>query len=173
MAKQLEKTLEIINKMEAEGRIGRYAIGGAMAAIFYVEPFTTYDLDIFFAAGSSGGVVTLTPVYEYLTAAGYEAEGEAVNIEGWPVQFPPTYNPLVAEAVEQAVEIKFKGTPTRVFSAEHLVAVMLQTGREKDYARAAKFLEEGVVDVERLTGILSRHGLTEKWRGFSGGVKNE
>jgi hypothetical protein len=165
----VEKTLEIINWLEAEGRIGRYAIGGAMAAIFYVEPFATYDLDIFFATSMSGGVFTLTPVYEYLSAAGYEAEGEAVNIEGWPVQFLPTYNPLVAEAVEQAVEIKFKGTPTRVLSAEHLVAVMLQTGREKDYARAAKFLEEGVVNVARLTGIASRHGLSDRWREFSAG----
>jgi hypothetical protein len=165
----VEKTLEIINRMEAEGRIGRYAIGGAMAAIFYVEPFTTYDLDIFFATSMSGGLVTLTPVYEYLSGAGYEAEGEAVNIEGWPVQFLPTYNPLVAEAVEQAVEIKFKSTPTRVLSAEHLVAIMLQTGREKDYARAAKFLEEGVVNAARLTDIVSRHGLTDRWREFSGG----
>ena len=163
----MEKTLKIINRMEADGVIGRYAIGGAMAAIFYVEPFTTFDLDIFFAASLEGGLVTLTPVYEYLTAAGYEAKGEAVNIEGWPVQFLPTYNPLVAEAVEQAVEIRFRSTPTRVLSAEHLVAVMLQTGREKDYARAAKFLEEGVVNVERLTDILSRHRLTDKWREFT------
>jgi hypothetical protein len=165
----VEKTLEIINRMEAEGRIGRYAIGGAMAAIFYVEPFTTYDLDIFFATSVPGGLVTLTPVYAYLAAAGYETEGEAVNIEGWPVQFLPTYNPLVAEAVEQAVDIKFKGTPTRVLSAEHLVAIMLQTGREKDYVRASKFLKEAVVKVERLTDIVSRHGLTDKWREFSSG----
>jgi hypothetical protein len=169
----VEKTLEIINRMEAEGVIGRYAIGGAMAAVFYVEPFTTFDLDIFFfAASAPGELITMTPVYEYLSRAGYETEGEAVNIEGWPVQFLPTYNPLVAEAVEQAVEIKFKSTPTRVLSAEHLVAVMLQTGREKDYARASKFLEEGVVNVERLTDILSRHRLTDKWREFAGGSGN-
>jgi hypothetical protein len=164
----VEKTLEIINRMEADGVIGRYAIGGAMAAVFYVEPFATFDLDIFFAASVSGGLITMTPVYEYLKTAGYEAEGEAVNIEGWPVQFLPTYNPLVAEAVEQAVEIEFKRTPTRVLSAEHLVAVMLQTGRAKDYARAAKFLEEGVVNVERLTEILTRHDLSDEWRELAG-----
>ncbi len=163
----MEKTLEIINRMEAEGRIGRYAIGGAIASIFYVEPFATFDLDIFFAVDLSGGLVMMTPVYDYLAAAGYEAKGEAINIEGWPVQFIPTYNPLAAEAVEQAVGIKFKGTPTRVLSAEHLVAIMVQTGREKDYARAARFLEEGVINVERLTDILSRHGLADKWHEFS------
>lgn len=165
----MEKTLEIINRMEADGVIGRYAIGGAVAAIFYVEPFTTFDLDIFFfTANASGELMTMTAVYEYLSRAGYETEGEAVDIEGWPVQFLPTYNPLVAEAVEQAVEIKFKNTPTRVLSAEHLVAIMLQTGREKD-ARASKFIEEGVVNVGRLTDILPRHRLTDKWRDFAGG----
>ena len=162
----MEKTLKAINRMEADGVIRRYAIGGAMAAIFYVEPFTTYDLDIFFAADVSGGLITLTPIYEYLSREGYEAEGEAINVEGWPVQFLPTYNPLVAEAVEQAAEIKFKRTRTRVMSAEHLVAIMLQTGRSKDYDRASKFLEEGVVDVARLTDLLSRHGLTGKWQEF-------
>jgi len=139
-----------------------------MAAVFYVEPFATFDLDIFFTADVSGGLAMMAPVYEYPAAAGYEAQGEAVNIEGWPVLFIPTYNRLVAEAVGQAVEIEFIATPTRVLSAKHLVAIMLQTGREKDYARAAKFLEEGVVNVERLTDILSRHGLIDKWREFSG-----
>jgi hypothetical protein len=163
----MEKTLKVINRMETDGVIQRYAIGGAVAAIFYVEPFTTYDLDIFFAADISGGLISLTSVYEHLAREGYKAEGEAVNIEGWPVQFLPTYNPLVAEAVEQAVEIKFKRTPTRVMSAEHLIAIMLQTGRVKDYARAVEFMERGVVDAERLKGILSRHKLTAKWREFS------
>ena len=163
----MEKTLRVINRMEADGVIGRYAIGGAVAAIFYVEPFTTYDLDIFFAAEVAGGLITLTPIYEYLVCEGYESEGEAINVEGWPVQFLPTYNPLVLEAVEQAVEIKFKRTPTRVLSAEHLVAIMLQTGRPQDYSRAAKFLEEGVVDVARLTDILSRHGLMTRWQEFA------
>ena len=163
----MEKTLKVINRMEADGVIGRYAIGGAVAAIFYVEPFTTYDLAIFFAVEETGGLISLTPIYEYLARKGYESEDEAINVEGWPVKFLPTYNPLVAEAVEQAAEIKFKRTRTRVMSAEHLVAIMLQTGRSKDYSRAAKFLDEGVVDVARLNDILSRHGLTEKWREFA------
>lgn len=164
----MEKTLDIINRMEAEGIIRRYAIGGAVAAIFYVEPFTTYDLDIFFAADVSGGLISLTPIYGHLARAGYTAEGENVNIEGWPVQFLPAYNPLVAEAVEHAVEVTFERTPTRVVSAEHLAAIMLQTGRPKDYARLVGFLEAGVIDRGRLEGILARHDLTERWHEFLG-----
>jgi hypothetical protein len=36
-----------INQMVADGVIEDYAIGGATAAFFYIEPDTTYDVDIF------------------------------------------------------------------------------------------------------------------------------
>ena len=39
----------------------------------------------------------------------------------------------------------------------------MQTGRPKDYARIAGFLEADAVDVNKLMDILSRHGLADKW----------
>jgi len=36
----MEKTLAVINQLEKEGIIGRYAIGGAVAATRYVEPIS-------------------------------------------------------------------------------------------------------------------------------------
>ena len=145
--------------------IDNYAIGGAMAAMFYIAPFATEDLDIFFGVkGDGGGLDLLSPIYEYLTHRGYKAEGVMINIEGWPVQFLPSYNPLVEEAVEQANETEYGQTRIRVARAEHLVAIMLDTGRPKDYARIAGFLEVGVLDMESLKDILSRHDLEAKWR---------
>ena len=47
--------------------------------------------------------------------------------------------------------------------AEHLVAIMLQTGRLKDHARIAQFMEHEVVDQKRLARIVERHGLIKKW----------
>jgi translation initiation factor 1 (eIF-1/SUI1) len=47
--------------------------------------------------------------------------------------------------------------------AEHLVAVMLQTGRAKDYARIIQFLEEEAVELASLAKVLAQHGLTERW----------
>ncbi len=43
----LDNTLRVINSLETNGIIRRYAIGGAIALVFYTEPETTYDLDIF------------------------------------------------------------------------------------------------------------------------------
>jgi len=151
--------------MVKDGVIEQYAIGGAVAAIFYIEPINTNDLDIFFhVKDPSAGLDILAPLYEYLSGLGYEGQREAIDIEGWPVQFLPVFNPLLEEAVERAKEVRFKRTKTRVMQAEHLVAIMLQTGRLKDQARIAQFMEHEVVDQERLADILTRHGLIEKWK---------
>lgn len=42
----MERTLQILNELEGNGVLNRYAIGGAMGATFYVEPLLTFDLDI-------------------------------------------------------------------------------------------------------------------------------
>jgi len=150
--------------MVKDGVIEQYAIGGAVAAIFYIEPINTNDLDIFFhGKDPSVGFDILAPLYGYLSNLGYKGQGEAIDIEGWPVQFLPIFNPLLEEAVEQAKEVRFQRTKTRVMQAEHLVAIMLQTGRLKDHARIAQFMEFEVVDQKRLAGILERHGLIKKW----------
>lgn len=60
----MEKTLAVINQLEQEGLVGRYAIGGAIAATRYIEPIQTYDLDIFV---SPSGLISISPIYTYLT----------------------------------------------------------------------------------------------------------
>lgn len=82
------------------------------------------------------------------------------------MRFLPVFNPLIEEALDQAIETRFEQTMTRVMSAEHLVAIMLQTGRLKDYARIQQFLAQGVVDLEKLGEVVSRHNLDEKWNTF-------
>jgi hypothetical protein len=63
----IKETLEIINAMEADGVIGRYAIAGAVAAYNYIEPAVTDDLDILIAFDevphqAKTGLVTLAPI---------------------------------------------------------------------------------------------------------------
>ena len=92
--------------------------------------------------------------------------GKFVKIEGWPVQFLPVYNRLTEEATEEAAEVKFGETSTRVFSAEYLAAIMIETGRPKDHARLLLFFESESVDRSVLEDIAARHGLKEKWEKF-------
>ena len=82
------------------------------------------------------------------------------------MQFLPVYDPLTEEALAKAVEVKFGATPARVLSAEHLAAIMLQTGRPKDHARLLQFLEFDALDQQVLMDIVARHGLTDRWESF-------
>lgn len=170
----MEKTLAVINQLEQTGLIGRYAIGGAVAATRYVEPVQTYDLDIFVILPvAASGLISLTPVYTYLSERGYAPQGEAVVIEDWPVQFLPVYDALTEEALTQAVEVNFGATPTRVLSAEHLAAIMLKTGRPKDHARLTQFFELNALNRAALEDLIARHGLTLKWADFRKRFLNE
>jgi hypothetical protein len=162
----MRKTLEVLNRLERDGIIGRYAIGGAMAATFYVEPFTTFDLDVFVILSQQDGLplASLSPVYEALHGMGYPDDKECIIIEGVPVQFLPVYNALLEEALEQAIEVPYEDLTTRVFSAEHLVAVAVQTRRGKDRARVQMFLDADAIDRSRLLDILTRFGLEDRWK---------
>lgn len=143
----------------------RYAIGGAMGATFHVEPILTFDLDIFVALQPGpGGLIKLTSIYEALRARGYTEEGECVLIEGVPVQFLPAYNALLEEALREAQATMYQDTPTRVLRSEHLVAICLQTGRDKDRERVRLLRQQGNLDLNYLAGVLARHDLEQKWK---------
>lgn len=72
-------TLEMINRMQADGVIGKYAIGGAVGATFYLEPVATADVDVFVVLPTAPGSPLLS-LYEYLTVRGCHLEGERVVI---------------------------------------------------------------------------------------------
>ncbi len=160
----MKRTIEVLNELEKEGVFLRYAIGGGIGAIFYTEPFLTFDLDVFIVLpATDGGLVTLTPVYDALRVRGYGEENECVVIEGISVQFLPAYNPLTEEALAQARETDYEGVPTRVLKAEYLIAICLQTGRSKDRARVAMLREQAELDRDLLADLLKRRHLEEKW----------
>ncbi len=161
----MKRTLEVLNELEAEGIFSRYAIGGAMAATFYVEPLLTFDLDVFVRLQpTAGGLLSLTPIYDALRGLGYPEDGECVLIEGVPVQFLPAYNALLEEALAEAKEILYEDVRARVLRSEHLVAICLQTGRDKDRERVRIFRQQGKFDATYLAEVLARHHLEKKWQ---------
>ncbi len=50
----MEKALIVVEEMTRLGIIKSYAIGGGIAATYYMEPILTYDLDIFFIPAKKG-----------------------------------------------------------------------------------------------------------------------
>jgi hypothetical protein len=163
----MKETLAVMLQLRDEGRMSRFAVGGAVAASFYMEAVATEDLDIFaFLLPEPSGLLTLTPLYARLRELGGEVRGEHVVLHGWPVQILPAYTPLVEEAVMQAQDQVFEGLKIPVVSADHLCAIALQTGRGKDYQRVFSLLETGAVDSERLRELIERFGLRERWETY-------
>jgi hypothetical protein len=166
---ELTRTLQVINEMMSQGVIGRYAIGGAIGATFYLEPIMTMDVDVFVAIHPESGrqIITSAPIYEYLSALGYEPVGDAIKIKDWLVQFLPPSGPLGEEAIAQAREVDVADdVKTFVMTAEHLIAIALETGRPKDMARLLQFIEAKKFDSDGLHQILKRHGLVKRWTDF-------
>ena len=164
----IKEVIEMINRMEATGVIERYAIGGAVGATFYLEPVATLDVDIFVEFHTEPGsqMISPEPIFRYLRDRGCAMEGEHVLIAGWPIQFLPAGSALVHEALARAVEKDVEETPACVFTAEHLAAIALETGRAKDKARVLQFIEADAIDLQRLQEILTRHGLAGAWEQF-------
>lgn len=84
----------------------------------------------------------------------------------WPVQFLGPPGALGEEALDEATTIDVEGIPARVFAAEYIAALCLQTGRAKDKARLLQFVEEGAFEPEKFEGIITRHDLSSAWARF-------
>lgn len=165
---RVKQTLQTLLRLRSEGALARFAVGGAIAASFYIEAVATEDLDIFvFLQPSPGGLVVLTPLYDRLKELGAMLQDEHVLIHGWPVQILPAYTPLVEEAVRDAREQAFEGLAVPVVTADHLCAIALQTGRPKDYLRVYSLIQAGCVSAAKLRQLIQTHGLQERWNDYA------
>jgi len=160
----MKQALSVLNSLEAAGTLKGYAIGGAIAALFYTEAIDTEDLDVFVLLSDvANSLSPLSEIYDVLREKGYVENREHMMIEGIPIQFLPAYNPLIEEAVRDARKVEFEGVITQVPTPEHLMAIMLQTGRAKDRLRFEMFQEQVEYDNERLAEIVSKHSLQDRY----------
>jgi hypothetical protein len=150
--------LRAANGLVAAKLIEDWALGGALAAIYYIEPFTTYDADIFFIPADKGWTAGIPAIYAHLQSQGWQVEREHLLLRGFPVQFLAASG-LTGEAVREAERIEFEGVPAKIFSAEHIVAIAASVGRQKDKARIEQLLQQADLDKTRLEKILQRHKL--------------
>lgn len=163
----IERVLAITVKLTDEGVIGRYALGGAVAAYTYIEPQNTKDID-FFISVSSPGIVDLSPIWSHLIE-NYNAhwDGQFLVVAGWKTEFLPVSGPLEEDALQAAIIRQLKGLPVRVLGPEHLGAIMLKTGRpSKDDGRLLQFLDAEVMNIDKFLQLVQRFDLTDQWQKF-------
>lgn len=154
----LADVLRAANELVAAGLIEDWALGGALAAIYYVEPFTTYDADIFFIPKDKSLTAGIPAIYAHLQAQGWQVESDHLLVRGFPVQFLAAHG-LTEEAVREAERIDYEGVPAKVFRAEHIVAIAASVGRHKDLARIEQLFQQADLDKSHLENILQRHNL--------------
>src|SRR2546430_17240013 len=83
----LADVLRAANELVSVGLIKDFALGGALAAIYYTEPFTTYDADIIFIASDKTLSAGIPAIYSHLQSKGWRIEREHLVVKGFPVQF--------------------------------------------------------------------------------------
>lgn len=158
----LKDVFRVLIDMRDSGIITDYAIGGATAFLFYVEPTRTYDVDVFVRLPSgmrTTGLASLSALYEWAANRGIAVQGEHLMIETVPVQPLVAYNSLVEEAIDNARLHDYDGVPVRVVGPEHLIALALQAGGARRRERAWQLLQSHEVDRPRLRALLARHGV--------------
>jgi len=161
----MKNTIKVLEEMKATNLIKDYAIGGGIAALYYVEPILTYDLDIFVIISGKKkekSLIELTPIYDYLKSKGYAWKGEHIMIEGVPVQFIPA-DKLEEEAIKAAKETIYQEVRTKVLTPEYLITILLRAGRRKDFDKILKLMEQTKVDKQKLKIILKKYHLFEKF----------
>lgn len=167
----MKRAIEVIVSLAQRGVIKDYAITGAVAALAYVEPVSTQDLDILVSVGdfdTQSGLLLLTPIESALAKIGYTQRSDVgIVVEGWPVQFIPVASMLDEESLREAVDKKFgAAVNARVLKPEHIVAKAVAVGRLKDLARVEAFLNVAAVDLVALKAVIERHDLKDAWRTF-------
>jgi hypothetical protein len=161
------KAIAVVNQLKAEGFISDYAVGGAVGALFYIEPTQTQDIDIFVHLQPVPGslLISLSPILARLKELGYTLwEEDKVVVEGWPIQFLPATKKIETEAIEHAIEQPLAdGVQAFVPPPEYLMLIAIELGRPKDVIRLQQFFEERVYEMEKLDALLKKHDLARKW----------
>lgn len=162
----MREVADLLNRMRAAGVIRDYALFGAVAQMRYTEAVATLDADVLVAVAETDRADVLRPLYRFCEEQGYRAEGEAIRVGAWPVQFIPAFNALTRAAMGQAETADFEGVALRVVRADYLAVIALSVGRAKDFTRILALLESKSVSTDQISSLAAQHGLADAWRLF-------
>ena len=149
--------LRAANELVSAG-VKDYALSGALAAIYYTEPFTTYHADIIFVASDKTLSAGIPAIYSHLQSKGWRVERGHLLIGNFPVQFLAASG-LTEEAVREAKPMQYERVPAKVFRPEYIIAIGASVGRHKDFARIEQMLDQVKIDKALLDDILRRYNL--------------
>jgi hypothetical protein len=150
----IKQTLDVINEMERNGVIERYAMAGAVAAYNYAEPALVEHLDILVSL-ERRSVTNLRRKAHHLGG-------------DWHVCFRRTTDNLDREALRSArpvdLHLRAGKTVARVLRPEYIVAMAVRDKRLSDLDAITRLFERHAVSPRKLKAVLVRHKLEPAWR---------
>jgi hypothetical protein len=166
----MHKVFDVLDQMVNQGVLLDYAVGGGSAVLFYTEPFTTDDIDlfVFVPEARASSFLPLEDVYDFARNNNLPIEDIYVIVHGFKVQFLPAYNELIVETIEKAVDQKVGMRTVKVAAPEYLAAILTQTGRAKDKLKLNLLLDQAKLDRKRLSKILVKYKLKAKFDALQG-----
>src|SRR5438552_1462454 len=159
------KLLTLFNEAVSEGIFAKYAIADGFAVEFYGAPINTVDIGFLGVFPETrGGLMDPSVFFDFFKARGAEASGEYLVLNGLKFQMIPANSGLDAEALQAATMVSEAGIQFFIVTLEHLIAMKLKAWRYKDRLHINHLLESGLTpDEARLSSILERHGLRNRW----------
>jgi len=147
-----EKIIKELNRLKKTKIIKDYAIGGAHAVAYYLEPVKTLDLDIFVLIESEKDFNIFRT---YIKKAGLKIRGTHVIIDDIPIHFlPGSLHPFINEAIRKAKKIRVRNIPVKVLTVEYLIVSLLMAFRLKDRMVVPDLLE--LANMGMLNKIIER-----------------
>ena len=131
--------IKILNKLKQQHKLKDYAIFGAVASTYYMEPVYTDDIDILVLAELDS---EYSKIWNALKEHATKVKSFGFIISDTEVQILPTLiSPLYHDAVLKAKRIKVDGTIVKVVDKEHLILLAMMANRGKDRFRASVLLQ--------------------------------
>ena len=113
----------LLNDMVVHGVIDNYAIFGAVTQMRQTEAVAATDVDVLVAVPESEVRDVPEPIYSFCRTRGWHAEGEAIRVGNWPVQFIPAFDSVTKQAMSLADTGEIAGVRLRVVRADYLAAM--------------------------------------------------
>lgn len=154
------KVCKHLNQLKRERVINDWALIGSVAAMHYIGPMNTIDVDV---------VLVVDSDEEWITARNRTRQrfngtlsGRFIVIENIIFDIlTADLNPIYGEAVKEAKTVRADGVRVRISPPEHLIIMSLIAFRpEKDWGRIVALL--AYADEGKLTKLLERYDDAEE-----------
>lgn len=139
MKLDVEAVVRVLNQLKLRRKLKDYAIFGAVASTYYIEPIYTEDIDIIVYANTDLEYIS---IWRELAKFAQKKLDFGFIISDTKVQIQPiSIHPLYESALKNAKVVRIGNIRTKLVDREHLILLALRAFRQKDIYKAGFLLK--------------------------------